>query len=346
MQHAMKVQQQYAGLVARGDELFTGIRGDAEPGLATFDDDGDAAPAQGFRGSAFDRADVVPDEVPDRVGAQTTIEESVAEAPATEEILEELAIDEAIEAAPTLEETAPAVAAGDAGRGAHRARGHRGRAARRRRGRHRRHPDLRGRAERRRQRHHHRRRRRHRRGHRHPGGRRLHRHHRRRHRHRPRRRPDRRRGMGVDDDGRRRRRSHRGGRRRGRRRCRLGGRRPTPAATERAAGGSAPAEAPIDGYDSFSIAQLRGRLRGYALSHGVRARRLRGVRRGPARTTSGCCATAWRSSRSRRSSPARWPRAAPEPRRRGAGTEPERPRTTPVLGLSGQRSCTARSGPG
>jgi hypothetical protein len=114
MQHAMKVQQQYAGLVARGDELFTGIRGDAEPGLATFDDDGDAAPAEGFRGSAFDRADVVPDEVPDRVGAQTTIEESVAEAPATEEILEELAIDEAIEAAPTLEETAPAAVASDA----------------------------------------------------------------------------------------------------------------------------------------------------------------------------------------------------------------------------------------
>jgi hypothetical protein len=114
MQHAMKVQQQYAGLVARGDELFTGIRGDAEPGLATFDDDGDAAPAEGFRGSAFDRADVVPDEVPDRVGAQTTIEDSVAEAPATEEILEELAIDEAIESAPTLEETAPAVAAPDA----------------------------------------------------------------------------------------------------------------------------------------------------------------------------------------------------------------------------------------
>jgi hypothetical protein len=114
MQHAMKVQQQYAGLVARGDELFTGIRGDAEPGLATFDDDGDAAPAEGFRGSAFDRADVVPDEVPDRVGAQTTIEESLAEAPATEEILEELAIDEAIEAAPTLEETAPAAAGPDA----------------------------------------------------------------------------------------------------------------------------------------------------------------------------------------------------------------------------------------
>ena len=113
LQHAMKVQQQYAGLVARGDELFTGIRGEAEPGLATFDDDGDAAPAEGFRGSAFDRADVVPDEVPDRVGAQGTVEALVEEAPATEEILEELAIDEAIEAAPTLEETAP-TATGDA----------------------------------------------------------------------------------------------------------------------------------------------------------------------------------------------------------------------------------------
>src|SRR3954465_5665087 len=41
MQHAMKVQQQYAGLVARGDELFTGLRGENEPGLATFDDDED-----------------------------------------------------------------------------------------------------------------------------------------------------------------------------------------------------------------------------------------------------------------------------------------------------------------
>ncbi|MBN1091647.1 lipid droplet-associated protein [Blastococcus sp. TML/M2B] len=107
MQHAMKVQQQYAGLVARGDELFTGIRGEAEPGLATFDDDGDAAPAQGFRGSAFDRADVVPDEVPDVVGAQDSVETFLEEAPETEEILDELAVDEAIEAAPTLEETAP-----------------------------------------------------------------------------------------------------------------------------------------------------------------------------------------------------------------------------------------------
>jgi hypothetical protein len=114
MQHAMKAQQQYAGLVARGDELFTGIRGEAEPGLATFDDDGDAAPAEGFRGSAFDRADVVPDEVPDRVGAQDSVDTFVEDAPATEEILDELAIDEAIEAAPTLEETAPVTGDADA----------------------------------------------------------------------------------------------------------------------------------------------------------------------------------------------------------------------------------------
>src|SRR3954468_11561995 len=56
MQQAMKVQQQYAGLVARGDELFTGFRGEDEPGMATFDDD-EPASSNGFRGSAFDRAE-------------------------------------------------------------------------------------------------------------------------------------------------------------------------------------------------------------------------------------------------------------------------------------------------
>lgn len=63
MQQAMKVQQHYAGLVARGDELFTGLRGEDEPGLATFDEDlppEQPATAQraGYRESAFDRADV------------------------------------------------------------------------------------------------------------------------------------------------------------------------------------------------------------------------------------------------------------------------------------------------
>src|SRR5689334_16120445 len=66
MQKAMWAQQQYAGLVARGDELFTGLRGEDEPGLATFDDDlpDDVAPAAatGYRESAFDRAEVPADE--------------------------------------------------------------------------------------------------------------------------------------------------------------------------------------------------------------------------------------------------------------------------------------------
>ena len=41
LQTSLRLQQQYSGLVARGDELFTGLRGDAEPGMATFDDDDD-----------------------------------------------------------------------------------------------------------------------------------------------------------------------------------------------------------------------------------------------------------------------------------------------------------------
>jgi hypothetical protein len=63
LQRAMRIQQHYAGLVARGDEVFTGIRGENEPGLATFDDDDDdapAAPSGGFRESAFDRVDDFP----------------------------------------------------------------------------------------------------------------------------------------------------------------------------------------------------------------------------------------------------------------------------------------------
>jgi hypothetical protein len=128
MQQAMKVQQQYAGLVARGDELFTGLRGEDEPGLATFDDDIEPVTVTppGFRDSAFDRAAATsasdpltyastraePDELPadpaadaladaaveelaDQVEeAQTSLDDLATEAPATEEILDELAIDE------------------------------------------------------------------------------------------------------------------------------------------------------------------------------------------------------------------------------------------------------------
>jgi hypothetical protein len=134
MQHAMKVQQQYAGLVARGDELFTGIRGEDEPGLATFDDDVEPATVTppGFRDSAFDRAadtsasdpttyavadddepapDVTVEELADQAGdAQTSLDDLAHEAPATHEILDEIAIDELVDEAPTLDETAPTAA--------------------------------------------------------------------------------------------------------------------------------------------------------------------------------------------------------------------------------------------
>ncbi|WP_199522100.1 hypothetical protein [Geodermatophilus marinus] len=81
MQATMRLQQQYSGLVARGDELFTGLRGEDEPGLATFDEDlPPAPPVEGSptsaRTSAFDRAAAV---VPDRPRADegTTAEEQV-----------------------------------------------------------------------------------------------------------------------------------------------------------------------------------------------------------------------------------------------------------------------------
>ncbi|MGY1825619.1 hypothetical protein [Blastococcus sp. SYSU DS0541] len=138
MQHAMKVQQTYAGLVARGDELLVGLRGEGEPGLATFDDDDE--PVTGFRGSAFDRADGITDDevadLPDDPAADAVVAavddlsrelvedladgaEALADgadraqgvladvpedAISTEEVLEELAIDEVV---PEVAETDP-----------------------------------------------------------------------------------------------------------------------------------------------------------------------------------------------------------------------------------------------
>src|SRR3954468_16669539 len=143
MQQAMKVQQHYAGLVARGDELFTRLRGQNEPGLAPSDDD-EPAPvsSNGFRDSAFDRAggtataddtlsDAEVESLPSDPAAdavtsvvdtlaeqvetgQQSIEELVNEAPAIEEILDEIAIDELVDQAPTLEETAPGASVDDA----------------------------------------------------------------------------------------------------------------------------------------------------------------------------------------------------------------------------------------
>jgi hypothetical protein len=111
MQHAMKVQQQYAGFVARGDELFTGLRGEDEPGLATFDDDEPepATSSGGFRESAFDRVQDLPldDGAPEEAviegvavvveDARETVEVLAAEAPSTDALLEEVLDDVAIE---------------------------------------------------------------------------------------------------------------------------------------------------------------------------------------------------------------------------------------------------------
>ncbi|MGY1619475.1 lipid droplet-associated protein [Geodermatophilus sp. SYSU D00691] len=117
MQTAMWLQQQYTGLVARGDEVFTGIRGEDEPGLATFDEDLPAAEAPapaGFRDSAFDRVEepvaeedllsgLPEDEValPDASAAGAADAAVAGDVPApglsAEDTLEELAIEELVD---------------------------------------------------------------------------------------------------------------------------------------------------------------------------------------------------------------------------------------------------------
>jgi hypothetical protein len=104
MQATMKLQQHYSGLVARGDEVFTGLRGESEPGLATFDEDlpqqtpgrtsaFDRAP--GFdQPTSFDRASVPVDdeEVAEEVAALIDDEVSgLPDEPAPEEVVEALA---------------------------------------------------------------------------------------------------------------------------------------------------------------------------------------------------------------------------------------------------------------
>ena len=102
MQAALKLQQEYAGLVARGDELFTGIRGESEPGLATFDDEEDATPAPapaatpaGFRDSAFDLAEAPP-------------LDAIGDTEQAEQALEEIAIEELVDAGPAVDATGDA----------------------------------------------------------------------------------------------------------------------------------------------------------------------------------------------------------------------------------------------
>ena len=112
MQLSMKVQQHYAGLVARGDELFTGLRGEEEPGLATFDEDVEAVAAPGFRDSSFDRAGAAAAEedfyVEEDLYAETadtmTELDVTLQVEATAEVLEEFAIDEMVQDRPVTED--------------------------------------------------------------------------------------------------------------------------------------------------------------------------------------------------------------------------------------------------
>ncbi|SDN42733.1 hypothetical protein [Geodermatophilus sp. DSM 45219] len=129
MQATMKVQQHYSGLVARGDEVFTGLRGEAEPGLATFDED---LPEPGAgRTSAFDRAPGFDRETPfDRATVAVDDEEIDEEAaaliddevsglpadPAPEEVVEALAdiSDEVAAAGLDLDRAEPGLSTEDA----------------------------------------------------------------------------------------------------------------------------------------------------------------------------------------------------------------------------------------
>jgi hypothetical protein len=129
MQATMKVQQHYSGLVARGDEVLTGLRGESEPGLATFDEDL-PEPTAG-RTSAFDRASgldrptsfdrasapVDDEEVAEEVAALIDDEVSGLPAdPAPEEVVEALADinDEVAAAGLDLDRTEPGLSTEDA----------------------------------------------------------------------------------------------------------------------------------------------------------------------------------------------------------------------------------------
>jgi hypothetical protein len=94
MQISMKLQQHYAGLVARGDELLTGLRGEDEPGLATFDDEEPSSAPASVNTSAFDR---VAETIIDVTDEDAETDEVRAE---TEAVLDELAIEQLVDEAP------------------------------------------------------------------------------------------------------------------------------------------------------------------------------------------------------------------------------------------------------
>jgi hypothetical protein len=114
MQTSLRLQQHYSGLVARGDELFTGLWGEAEPGLATFDEDLPEPPAPtANRTSAFDRADepaagpaqeavtgtLVDDPAVDPADLTVELSDEIADLSETSDLTDVGGLDELVEAA-------------------------------------------------------------------------------------------------------------------------------------------------------------------------------------------------------------------------------------------------------
>ena len=93
LQSSLKLQQQYSGLVARGDELLDGLVGGSDDGLATFDDDLPEPPAGsgGLRTSAFDLVEEDPDEAAELDAEELADAELVDEQLVAEELADELA---------------------------------------------------------------------------------------------------------------------------------------------------------------------------------------------------------------------------------------------------------------
>ncbi|GAB4081358.1 hypothetical protein GCM10028783_23070 [Modestobacter muralis] len=95
LQSSLKLQQEYSGLVARGDELIDGLVGGSGGGLATFDDDDDlpapAAAAGALRTSPFDLVEEDPEEAAELDAEELADADLVDEQLVAEELADELA---------------------------------------------------------------------------------------------------------------------------------------------------------------------------------------------------------------------------------------------------------------
>lgn len=118
MQGSLRLQQQYSGLVARGDELFTGLRGKSEPGMATFDEE---LPPAGARDSAFDRVVELAEEPADDLTVELSDEIVDLADPASDvdgvDVVIEAAVLGLADDDPVIFDTPLAEVTGDAGSG-------------------------------------------------------------------------------------------------------------------------------------------------------------------------------------------------------------------------------------